>query len=204
MKSPAAVRDWRLVELPPDAPVWERVFTVAPLVLIGTKEGEGYDVAPKHLASPFGWGNSFGFVCTPRHATYRNIAEHGAFTVSFPRGDRILHATLAAGERLEDGSKPTLGAVPTFPARHVDGVLVEGCYLYLECELDRVIDGFGKNSLIVGRIVASCARQEFVRGADGDDADLLQRLSPIVYVSPGRFGIVRETYSFPFPIGFSR
>lgn len=204
MRAPPAAPDWRLVELPPDAPVWERVFTVAPLVLIGTKEGAGYDVAPKHLASPFGWENSFGFVCTPRHATYRNVVEHKEFTVSFPRADRILHATLAAGGRLDDGSKPTLDAVPTFPADHVDGVFVEGCYLYLECELDRVIGGFGENSLIVGRIVASSARQEFVRGLDQDDADVLERLNPIVYVSPGRFGIVRETYSFPFPIGFSR
>lgn len=204
MKSPAAIHDWRLVELPLGTPVWEQVFTVAPLVLIGTKEGDGHDIAPKHLASPFGWGNWFGFVCTPRHATHRNIVEHGVFTVSFPRADRILHATLAAGERLEDGSKPALEAVPTFPARHVDGVLVEGCYLYLECELERIVDGLGENSLIVGRIVSSSARQEFVRRADDDDADLLQHLSPVVYLSPGRFGIVRETYSFPFPSGFSR
>ena len=32
--------------------VWERVFTVAPLVIVGSKETDGtYDLAPKHMAS---------------------------------------------------------------------------------------------------------------------------------------------------------
>ena len=200
----ARAAEWQLVDLTPDALLWDRVFTVAPLILVGTKEGDGYNVAPKHLATPVGWENYFGFVCTARHATYQNVVEHREFTVSFPRADRIIQAALSAGERLDDGSKPTLAAVPTFPAQHVDAVLVAGCYLYLECELDRVIDGFGDNSLIVGRVVAGRARREFVRGSDVDDADLLHRLDPIVYLAPGRFGIVRETYSLPLPAGFSR
>lgn len=196
--------DWRLVEISTATPIWERFFTVAPLVLVATKEGETYDVAPKHMAMPLGWENYFGFVCSPRHATYRNILAHPEFTVSVPRADRILEATMAAGGRLEDSSKPTLTAVPTFPATVVDVVLVEGCVLYLECALERVVDGFGENSLVVGRIVAASAPRDSLRGPDVDDADLLHRLKPLVYLAPGRFGIVRESYSFPFPIGFRR
>lgn len=199
-----AAAEAQLVELSTSTPIWDRVFTVAPLVLIGTREDETYDVAPKHLAMPLSWDDHFGFVCTPRHATYRNLLAHPEFTVSFPRADRILHATLAAGERLDDGSKPNLAAVPTFPAKVVDGVLVEGCALYLECELDRIVDDLGDNSLVVGRVVGAAAPRDFVRGPNVDDADLLHRLKPVVYLAPGRFGIVRETYSFPLPIGFSR
>jgi flavin reductase (DIM6/NTAB) family NADH-FMN oxidoreductase RutF len=199
-----ASADGRLVEISTATPIWERFFVAAPLVLVATKEGDGYDVAPKHLAMPLGWENFFGFVCSPRHATYRNIEVHPEFTVSFPRADRILEASMAAGARLEDQSKPTLAAVPTFPARTVDGVLVEGCVLYLECALERVIDGFGVNSLLVGRVVAASATRDSLRGPDVDDADLLHELSPLVYLAPGRFGIVRETYSFPFPVGFRR
>ena len=34
-------------------PVWDRFFTVAPLVLIGTREPDGaLDLAPKHMAMP--------------------------------------------------------------------------------------------------------------------------------------------------------
>lgn len=196
--------EWRLVELGTETPIWERFFTVAPLILVATKEEDRYDVAPKHLAMPLGWENYFGFVCSPSHATYRNVLAHREFTVSFPKADRIVQASLAAGGRLEDDSKPTLSAVPTFPARVVDGVLVEGCALYLECAFERVVEGFGENGLIVGEIVSASVPREALRGSNVDDADLLHRLKPLVYLAPGRYGIVRETFSFPFPVEFRR
>ncbi|MGZ4357791.1 MAG: flavin reductase, partial [Gaiellaceae bacterium] len=108
MKAPdadtSASADGRLVEISTATPIWERFFIAAPLVLVATKEGDGYDVAPKHMAMPLGWENLFAFVCSPRHATYRNIEIHPEFTVSFPRADRILQASMAAGARLEDQS----------------------------------------------------------------------------------------------------
>jgi len=193
-----------LVDLSTETPIWERFFTVAPLVLVATKEGDRHNVAPKHLAMPIGWESYFGFVCSPSHATYRNLEAHPEFTVSFPRTAGILHATLAAGARRDDRSKPTLSAIPVFPARKVDGVLVEGCGLYLECALDRVIDGFGENSVIVGRVVAAAAPRTALRGHDVDDADLLHDLRPLVYLAPGRVAEVRETQAFPFPVDFRR
>ena len=58
------------VELDVRWPVWERVYMVAPLVLVGTREPDGrHDLAPKHMALPLGWQNYFGFVCAPRHST---------------------------------------------------------------------------------------------------------------------------------------
>ncbi|HSC49576.1 MAG TPA: flavin reductase [Gaiellaceae bacterium] len=193
-----------LVDLSTETPIWERFFLVAPLALVATKEGDGYDVAPKHMVTPLGRDNYFGFVCSPSHATYRNLEVHPQFTVSFPGADLIVEASLAAGRRAADGSKPTLAALPLLPARTVDGVLVDRCVLYLECELDRVVDGFGDNSLLVGRIVAASAPDYALRGPDVDDADLLQRLRPLVYLAPGRFGVVEPTHRFPLPAGFNR
>lgn len=193
-----------LVDLSTETPIWERFFLVAPLVLVGTKEGDGYDVAPKHMATPLGRDNYFGFVCTPHHATYRNLKAHPQFTVSFPGAELILETSLAAGARQPDRSKPTLGAVPTVPARAVDGVLVDGCVLYLECELDRIVDGFGENGLVVGRVVAASAPRRALRGHDVDDADLLHELRPLVYLAPGRFGVVELTHRLPLPAGFTR
>ena len=194
----------KLIELSTDGPIWERFFTVAPLVLVATKEDGRHNVAPKHLAMPIGWSNFFGFVCSPSHATYRNLQSHPEFTVSFPGMDRLLHASLAAGGRLDDSSKPTLAAVPVFPARRVDGVLVDGCALYLECVLDRFVDDFGENSLVVGRVVAAAAPRAALRGHDVDDADLLHELRPLVYLAPGRIAEVAETHAFPFPVDFRR
>jgi flavin reductase (DIM6/NTAB) family NADH-FMN oxidoreductase RutF len=193
----------RIVDIPTAEPVWSRFFTVAPLILVGTREGDGFDVAPKHLAMPLGWANFFGFVCTPRHATYRNVVATRQFTVSFPRPEQIVEAGLAAGARAGDASKPTLAALRTVPARVVDGILVEGCSVFLECELERIVDGFGENSLVVGRVVAASADERVLRGPEVDDADLLYALPPVAYLSPGRFAPVRETFSFPFPSDFS-
>ena len=118
-----------MVELPVGPGLWERVFLVAPLVVVGTKEGDGYDFAPKHMAMPLGWEGFYCFVCSPRHATYGNVGEHPQFTVSFPRAEQIVESSLAAGGRGANDDKPSLAAVPTAPARVVDAPVVEGCYL---------------------------------------------------------------------------
>jgi flavin reductase (DIM6/NTAB) family NADH-FMN oxidoreductase RutF len=86
----------------------------------------------------------------------------------------------------------------------VDGRVVAGCPLYLECALDRIVDGFGSSSLIVGRIVAAFADREALRGAEVDDADLVHRLGLLAYLPPGRFAAVRESLSFPFLEDFRR
>jgi flavin reductase (DIM6/NTAB) family NADH-FMN oxidoreductase RutF len=192
-----------LVDLPVDRDLWARVFTVAPLVVIGTTEGEGYDLAPKHMAMPLSWEGFYGFVCAPSHATYRNLQLRPEFTVSFPGPEQILEASFAAGGRFDDGVKPALRVVPTIAARVVAPPLVDGCPLYLECELERLVDGLGANSLVVGRVVAASAAREALRGAEVDDADLVHRLGLLAYLAPGRFAEVRESLAFPYPHDFA-
>ena len=184
--------------------LWERVFVPAPLVVVGTREGDGFDLAPKHLAMPFGWGGRYAFVCTPRHATWHNARETGEFTVSYPVPDRIVYASLSASARRE-GEKPILQALPTVPAEVVDGVLLADATLQLECELERTVDDLDDDaSLVVGRIVAARAREGAVRTSDVDDAEILGRSPALVYLHPGRFAAVEETHAFPFPADFER
>ena len=193
-----------LVTLPNDTPPWDRVFGVNPLVLVGTREkGGGYDLAPKHMAFPMGWENYFGFVCTPRHSTYHNARREGVFTVSYPRPTQVLLASLAASPR-EGPYKPALDALRTFPASQVDGIFVEDAYLFLECALDRMIDDFGEDSLICGRILATHVHEDYLRVSERDDQDLIQESPLLAYLSPGRFARITESYSFPFPAGFMR
>jgi flavin reductase (DIM6/NTAB) family NADH-FMN oxidoreductase RutF len=192
------------VELSVGRELWSRVFTIAPLVVVGTVEDDGYDLAPKHMAMPLSWEGFYGFVCSPMHATYRNLQVHPEFTVSFPRPEQVVPASLAAGGRFEGGAKPSLVAVPTTPARVVAPPLVEGCVLYLECELDRFVDGLGPNSLVVGRVVFASAPREALRGPDVDDADLIHQLGLLAYLAPGRFAAVRDSLAFPFPLDFKR
>ena len=188
------------VELDVRVPVWERVFTVAPLVVIGTREPDGsFDLAPKHMALPLGWQNYFGFVCTPRHSTYANVLRERAFTVSYPKPAQLVQTSLTASPRCADGSKPATAALPTRPARRVAGVLVDGASLALECELERVVEGFGENGLVVGRIVAAWADPEALIDADRESEQVLAQSPLLAYVHPGRFAEVGAAYSLPFP-----
>mgnify|MGYP001812110048 FL=1 len=115
-----------LVELATSEPIWDRFFTVAPLVLVGTIDPDGsLDLAPKHMVTPMGWQNYFGFVCAPTHSTCGNIQRTGEFTVSFPRPSQVLFSSLAASPRQAGGDKPVLDYFKTFPASHVEGRFIE-------------------------------------------------------------------------------
>lgn len=193
-----------MIPLPLSAPIWAEFFTVAPLVLVGTREEDGgHDLAPKHMAMPLGWQNHFGFVCHPSHATQRNAERTGAFTVSFPRPDSVVQVALAAEDRAS-GAKPSLQAIAVSPANVVDGVLVENAHLWLECELERVIDGFGENTLIAGRVVAASVAEGSLRASDADDSELIAASPLLAYLAPGRFAAIETTRSFPFPVHFHR
>lgn len=195
--------DDHLVTLPPEYPVWDRFFTVAPLVVVGTSEQDGYDLAPKHMATPVGHGDHYGFVCTPRHRTYHNANRTGTFTVSYPQPSQILITSLTAAPHCGDeGSAASLVGLPVVPAIRVEGVLLANADAHLECELDRVIDGFGDASLIVGRVVRAAVRREALRATEVSDAELLGRSPLLAYVDPGRYATIRDTQAFPFPEGF--
>lgn len=193
------------IPLSVERPIWDRLFLVAPLVVVGSKEPDGsYDLAPKHMAFPLGWNNYYAFVCSPRHATYHNIRREAQFTVSFPRPTDVVTSTLTASARCDDGTKPALTLLAQRRATVVDGVLLEEGYLHLECRLHSVMDGFDANSLIVGTVVAASADEAYLRMEDRDEGEQIHRSPLLVYVSPGRFAALTDTTRFPLPAGFSR
>lgn len=203
MSKPETSRN--LVDLDVSQPIWDRFFWVAPLVLIGTVEADGsHDLAPKHMAFPLGWDNYFGFVCTPRHHTYTNASREGCFTVSYPGPDQLVLTSLAASPRYDQDEKPALAALPVIPAHCVAGVLVENCPVYLECELDRMVDGFGVNSLVVGRVVAARVDARALRMDDAEDPDIIRGSPLLAYLNPGRFTAIADSRSFPFPAGMKK
>lgn len=189
-----------IVTLEHDQSIWESVYVVSPLVLVGTREESGeYDLAPKHMATPLGWEEYFGFVCTPEHRTYWNARREGAFTVSYPRPRQVVLTSLAASPRVgQEKTKPALEAIPTFPASRVDGVHLRDGYLFLECELDRVLDDLGPNSFLIGRVVAAHAREEALRLRDRDEQEVIAGMPLLAYLSPGRWARIRKSNSFPF------
>jgi len=194
-----------LIELDTSSSIWESFYSVFPLVVIGTREADGSDdLAPKHLAIPMSWKNHFGFVCTPRHNTYQNIRRDRQFTVTYMRPSQTVLASLAATPRCEDGSKPITDSLPTFEAETVNAVFVEDGYLFLECELQQMIDNLGDNSLILGRIVKARVAEDALRSSDQDDEDLIYNAPLLAYLYPGRFSEISNSNQLPFPAGFKR
>jgi flavin reductase (DIM6/NTAB) family NADH-FMN oxidoreductase RutF len=103
--------------------------------------------------------------------------------------------------READLSKPVLAALETLPAEKVEGVLVAGAYLFLECELDRTVD-FDDASLVVGRIVAAAADERALLSGERDDADIVRSMPLLAYLSPGRFTEIDDSRAFPYPADF--
>jgi flavin reductase (DIM6/NTAB) family NADH-FMN oxidoreductase RutF len=190
----------KVVPIDTTVPVWDQFFTVAPLVLIGTKDADGaLDLAPKHMVVPMGWQNYFGFICTPRHSTCRNIARTGEFTVSYPRPSQVLIASLAASPRDENGGKQVIDYFRTFDAEQVDGQFIEDAYLFFECRHHKTVDGFGENCLVTGSIVAAYADDYFLRHSQADDQETIHDAPLFAYLAPGRFATIGRSNAFPFP-----
>jgi flavin reductase (DIM6/NTAB) family NADH-FMN oxidoreductase RutF len=187
-------------------PIWPHFFTVAPLVIVGTREGTGYDMAPKHMAFPMGFENYFGFVCTPDHNTYHNVRKTGEFTVSYLVPDQLLLASISASPRPEELSKSDsiVSALPTEPAKQMDALLISDAYVHLECQLFKMVDDFGNNSLITGKIIAAHVREDYLRVSEQDEFDLVARNPLLAYVADGRFANITTTHNFPYPKNFKR
>ncbi|MDH3645670.1 MAG: flavin reductase [Gammaproteobacteria bacterium] len=189
-----------VVEVDTTVPVWEQFFTVAPLVLIGTSEEDGsLDLAPKHMVTPMGLQNYFGFVCTPRHNTCSNIQRTGMFTVSYPTPSQVLVTSLAASPRQEQGGKPIIDYFKTFPAKQIDGHFIEDGYLFFECRHYKTIDGFGENCLITGEIIAAYADDKFLRHDEADDQETIHDSPLLAFLAPNRFAAIDHSNAFPFP-----
>ena len=187
-----------VVALDTTVPVWEQFFTVAPLVLIGTRDEDGtLDLAPKHMVTPMGWQNCF--VCTPRHKTCANIERTGEFTVSYPQPSQVLFTSLAASPRDDAGDKPVIDYFRTFSARHIDGEFIEDGYLFFECRHFKTVGGFGENCLVTGEIIAAWGDDDFLRHTEADDQETIHDAPLFAYLSPGRFATIDRSNAFPFP-----
>lgn len=198
----AFIESDQVVELNLELPIWNRVFTVAPLVVVGSRNSDGsHDLTPKHLALPLGWDRYFGFVTRDNQTTCLNVKRDGYFTVSFPNPSSVVVTSLAAAQGTEEHRRAVLQAVPTVKARSIDGVFVLDSYLFLECELDRIVGGFGENSLICGRICRAAVNKESLRLFEQDDQVMLQRRPLLAFLAPERYAILNSTHRFPVPNG---
>lgn len=186
--------------------IWEHFYTVAPLVVIGSKEAQGFDLAPKHMVTPLGFSDYFGFVCTPRHNTYHNIKKHANFSVSFVKPDQVLLSSLAAMPRcaVQDFSKEITDHVPTILSDNGTSIFVKDAYVMLDCNLHKIIDGFDDYSLITGKIVEARVHKAYKIISDEGHQKQIYEHPLLAYIAQGRFASIKETLSYPYPKDFQR
>lgn len=186
-------------------PIWERFLYAAPLVLIGTADPDGTpNLAPKHRVIPLGWDNYVGFACTPAHSTYQNAKRENFFTVNYPRPEQVVLASMAAAPQCQEGTREFMDALDTIPATRGNAPLLQDAYVYLECELDRVVDDFGACSLVAGRVVAALVHRDARLTTERDPQDVILENPILSYVSPQRVTKIRHTHKFPRPPGRGR
>lgn len=196
-----------MINITDDPNLWNRFFMVHSLLIIGSKEKDGsYNMAPKHMAMPLGFGPYFGFMGTPRKTTFRNIKREEVFTVSFPRPDQLVLSSLAASPREEDDSKPVIDAIPTVEAQLIEGKFLEDSYLQLECTLSEMMGKFGEWEMVVGEIVAAYVHKDALRqeGDDADDNRLINQSPLLAYLHPDRYSTIKKSNNFPLPKDFKR
>lgn len=186
--------------------IWDHFYTVAPLVVVGSKENDFYDLAPKHMVTPIGFSNYFGFVCTSRHSTYHNIKKEKKFTVSFVKPDQILLTSLAAVPRCDENhyTKEIVKKLPTIPTAKNDNIFIADSYVLLECSLYKIIDGFDDYSIITGQIEAAFVHKDYKILSEVDAQKQIFDNPLVAYIAQGRFASIKETFSFPYPKDFKR
>jgi len=197
----------KMIEINVDNEMWNRIYTVHSLVIVGSKEPDGtFNMAPKHMAMPMGFSNYFGFIGTPRKSTYQNVEREKVFTVSYPRPDQVIISSLTASRREKDDSKPILKKIPTVDATQIEGKFLENSYFNLECKLSQFLGKFGEWELVIGEIVAAYVNEDAIRkkNEDFDGAELVYDSPILAYLHPDRFSKIKKSNAFPFPGDFKR
>lgn len=186
--------------------IWEHFYTVAPLVVIGSKEESGFDLAPKHMVTPIGFSDYFGFVCTPRHNTYQNIKKEKKFTVSFVKPDQVVLSSIAAIPRctVDDFPKQIIKNIPTVSTVENQNIFIADSYVLLDCSLYKIIDGFDDYSIITGKVNTAMVHKDYKIVSDKGQQKQLYENPLLAYIAPGRFASIEKTMSYPYPKDFQR
>ena len=117
---------------------------------------------------------------------------------------QVVLTSLAASPRCGDDliDKPILDQLPTFKSPNLDALLLDNSYLYLECELMKVVEGFDEFGLIAGKITGAFVAPDSKIYSEIDAEEMIRAAPLLSYLAYGRFAEISRTYAFPFPSGF--
>jgi flavin reductase (DIM6/NTAB) family NADH-FMN oxidoreductase RutF len=100
-----------------------------------------------------------GIAVHPSRYSYDVIHKTEEFAINIPSRELLHHVQYLGSLSGGDFDKLELTKLPSFRARKLDTVLLEGCVGWIECSLDNTIE-IGDHFLFVGRVVAVSADDE--------------------------------------------
>jgi flavin reductase (DIM6/NTAB) family NADH-FMN oxidoreductase RutF len=112
---------------------------------------------PISIVPPF-----VGISISPQRYSYEVIHKAEEFAINIPSPQLLHHVQYLGSVTGADLNKLELTKLPTFRARRVNTILIEGCVGWIECGLEQEIE-IGDHILLVGRVVAAAADDEAFR-----------------------------------------
>jgi flavin reductase (DIM6/NTAB) family NADH-FMN oxidoreductase RutF len=120
----------------------------------------------RHNVMPVAYGMNLsivppliGIALHPGRHTTDIIRKTNEFAINIPTRDLLHHVQYLGTLSGADFDKLELTNLPTFQARRVGTVLLEGCVGWIECSLEDMVE-MGDHLLAVGRVVAVSADDE--------------------------------------------
>jgi len=127
-----------------------------------------------------------GIAMHPSRYSYDVIRKTEEFAINIPTRELLHHVqylgTLSGG----DFDKLELTRLPSFRARKLDTILLEGCVGWIECSVQDAIE-MGDHFLIVGRVVAVSADDEAFDGSWKLEAG---DLKPLHYLGANHYAVL--------------
>ena len=104
-----------------------------------------------------------GIAIHPSRHSYDVIRKTEEFAINIPTRELLHHVQYLGTLSGVDFDKLELTKLPSFRARKLDTILLEGCVGWIECSVQDAIE-MGDHFLIVGRVVAVSADDDAFEG----------------------------------------
>jgi flavin reductase (DIM6/NTAB) family NADH-FMN oxidoreductase RutF len=134
-----------------------RLLTGGPVVLVTATYKGRHNVMPAAYAMPLSIVPPLvGLAISPQRFTFDVIKASEEFALNFPTRRLLHHVQYLGSISGADIAKLELMKLPTFRARRLDTVLLEGCVGWIECGLEEIRE-VGDHCLVIGRVAAAAA-----------------------------------------------
>jgi flavin reductase (DIM6/NTAB) family NADH-FMN oxidoreductase RutF len=127
-----------------------------------------------------------GIAIHPSRHSYDVIRKTEEFAINIPTRELLHHVQYLGTLSGVDFDKLELTKLPSFRARKLDTILLEGCVGWIECSVQDALE-MGDHFLVVGRVVAVSADDDAFDGSwKLDENDL----KPLHYLGANHYAVL--------------